>query len=286
MTTTSTQERIADGIHKNLTRREYESIEAVNQSTLKLFAKTPAHAREAMLHPKPPTEAMNFGSALHAAILEPKRFEAEYIAAPKFDRRTKEGKEAWAAWEENNRDKEIISADDMGAIKFMQASCYADPVYKSLLTGAGTNEVAVIWTDVKTGLRCKALLDRVTQYAGYTVVLDIKSARDASELEFGRAVFRLGYHVQAAFYLEGLRVLAPTERRFFFGAVEKTPPYCVALYELDEEAIAQGRATVRRYLDSYAQCMATNVWPGYPSGVLPLALPSWATEPGGTDDSE
>lgn len=284
--TTETSQQIADGIHKGLTRREYESIEAVNQSVLKMFAKTPAHARESMLHPKEPTDAMNFGAALHAALLEPKRFESDYVIAPKFDRRTKEGKEAWAAWEDSNRDKEIIASDDMGAIQSMQQSCFADPVFKSLLTGQGTNEIAVVWTDEKTGLRCKALLDRVTKYAGYTVVLDIKSARDASELEFGRSVFRLGYHVQAAFYLEGLRVLAPIDRRFFFGAVEKQSPYCVALYELDDEAIAQGRVTFRRYLDSYAQCMNTNVWPGYRSGITPLALPSWATEPGGEDESE
>lgn len=286
MTTTSTQERIADGIHKGLTRREYESIEAVNQSILKHFAKTPAHAREYMIHPPEPTDAMNFGSALHCALLEPKRFETAYVVPPKFDRRTKEGKDGWAQWENENRGKEILGFDEMEAIKTMAANCYNDPVAKSLLTSPGSNEVAVVWTDKKSGLRCKALLDRVTSCVGYTVVVDIKSARDASELEFGRAVFRLGYHVQAAFYLEGLRVLAPSDRRFFFVAVEKVPPYCVALYELDDEAIRQGRALVRRYLDTYAECMATGVWPGYPSGVSPLSLPSWATEIGGENGDE
>lgn len=283
--TIDTSNTITDGIHKNLTRREYESIEAVNQSTLKLFSKTAAHAREAMLHPKEPTEAMNFGSALHCAILEPKRFQQVYVVAPKFDRRTKEGKEGWATWEEQNRGKEIVAQDDMAAISAMANSCYSEPLVKSLLTAPGSNEVALVWTDKRTGLRCKALLDRVTTYANYTVVLDIKSARDAGELEFGRAVFKLTYHVQAAFYLDGLNAIAPADRRFLFIAIEKERPFCVAVYELDDESIAQGRATVRRYLNTYAECMATGIWPGYPSGVTPLSLPSWATE-GGSDETE
>ncbi len=64
---------------------------------------------------------------------------------------------------------------------------------------------------------------------------------------------------------------------FVFIAVEKTPPYAVALYELDAEAVDLGRALARRDLARYANARDFGVWPGYPDAVQSLSLPKWAT---------
>lgn len=269
---------LQDGIHKGLSRSEYEKVQAVNQSVLKLFRKTPAHAREAMLHPPKPTEAMNFGNALHCAILELERFKREYVIPPQIDRRTKAGKEEWAAFEDAHRGKEIIAQEDYDTIQAMTASCNDDEVISQLLSGKGSNEVAVVWTDKETGTRCKALLDRVTSFAGYTVVLDVKSCCDASEFEFARAIVRLGYHEQAAFYLAGLAALADSYRRFLFIAIEKTAPYGAAVYELDDESLKQGQIAYRKHLALYSECNRTGIWPSYQSGIIPIRIPAWAME--------
>ena len=39
------------------------------------------------------------GSAVHEMILEPQLFNSNYLVAPKFDKRTKEGKEAFARFQ-------------------------------------------------------------------------------------------------------------------------------------------------------------------------------------------
>lgn len=269
---------IQDGIHKGLSRSEYESIPAVNQSTLKLFRKTAAHAREYMQHPQKPTEAMNLGNAIHCAILEPAKFESNYIVAPKIDRRTALGKAEWVQFEEDNRGKEIISQDDYDVCKAMVLACYGDPVVTQLLSGPGTNELAVVWTDKETGMRCKALLDHVTSFAGYTAVIDLKSCGDASQSEFARSIAKYAYHEQAAFYLDGLNVLAENYRRFFFIAIEKVAPYGIAIYELEDESMKQGQIAFRKHLNQYAECVKTNIWPGYVSGICPIQIPTWAME--------
>lgn len=267
-----------DGIYAGLKREEYSSIPAVSQSTLKLFRKTAAHARAAMLSPKEPTDAMDFGNAFHCAVLEPLKFADSYVLAPNVGNRSAADKAIHAEFREANRGKEIVTLEEMTRVKAMKEACYSNKIVASLLNGGGKNEVGVIWTDKETGLRCKALLDRVTNFVGYTVILDLKTCTDASPTEFARAAAKYGYHEQAAFYLEGLNALAPAPRRFFFVSVEKAEPYCVAIYELSDESLGHGRTAFRKHLNLYAQCKASDNWPGYPTGIMPLSIPSWAIE--------
>jgi exodeoxyribonuclease VIII len=266
-----------DGIYPGMKRPEYERIEAVNYSTLKHFARTPAHAREEMLHPSAPTAAMELGTALHAALLEPARFATDYVASPKFDRRTKEGKEGWAAFEESNRGKEILGPDDLASVTEMQSAVYQHPVAKVLLSSPGKNECCVLWTDPVTGLRCKSLLDRITSFAGWTTVVDLKKCRDASHFGFSGQAARLLYHEQAAFYLWGLETLdRSATRRWMWICPEDERPYCVAVYEPDADTLEQGKRLFRAHLDTYAKCQRDNNWPGYPAAAESLRLPKWA----------
>lgn len=267
---------ISDGIYPGMSRAEYHAIKAVNQSLLKQFARSAAHAREYMMHPPEPTEAMDDGNAIHCAVLEPKRFADTYVVSPRFDRRLKADKEAWAEFEKNNAGKEIIDEDTMLMCRAITENCYADPVINRILAGKGHSELCVVWTDVETGLRCKALLDCVVKFQGFTFIVDLKSTKDASPEAFGKQCANLGYHEQAAFYLEGLNTIAPMERRFLHLAVEKVRPFCAAVYELQDDSINAGRFEFRAHLNQYAECLRTNVWPGYPSGITPLNIPVWA----------
>ncbi len=125
-------------------------------------------------------------------------------------------------------------------------------------------------------LRVESLIDRITTYAGWTLIADLKSTNDASQWAFGSSVAKYGYHEQAAFYLEGLNVLAPVERRFLFIAVEKERPFCCAIHELDDEAISEGTRLFRKHLRQLRECKEDNLWPGYPAEISTIQLPKWA----------
>lgn len=275
----SAELEIEDGIHPGMAREEYCHIKAANYSTIKHFSRTPAHAREMMLHPPDPTPQMELGTATHCAVFEPSRFAEEYIVAPKVDKRTKAGKEEWAAFEEANRHKSLLDLDEMDQCQGMMKQAYEHEIAKQLLSSPGKAEVAVVWTDKRTGVRCKALLDRIILWAGWTVVLDLKTTRNAGPWEFSGQVAKLWYHEQAAFYLDGLNTIAQAERRFMWIAAESERPYCVAVYEPDQEALQAGRSAYQAHLDAYQSCRESNSWPGYPASIQPLSLPRWA-QPG------
>src|SRR5882757_7827890 len=93
------------GLYPGLSRATYESIDAINISKLAYFDRTASHARHFMQHPPSPSEAMEFGTAFHMAVLEQERFVDEYIVPPECDRRTREGKATWAEFEAAHADQ-------------------------------------------------------------------------------------------------------------------------------------------------------------------------------------
>ena len=93
---------------------------------------------------------------------------------------------------------------------------------------------------------------------------------------FTRAVTKYGYHVQNALYREGYAELGEQVDHFVFLAVEKSPPFAVAVYSLDDEAVGYGYRRVVRGRELMAHCLKTNEWPGYSNHIQTLSLPQWA----------
>lgn len=267
---------IAPGLHRGLTYDQYDRIDAVRHSVLRHFNRTAAHARQAIVHPAEQTEAQALGHAAHVAILEADRFEAEYVAAPRFDKRTTKGKEGWAAFVADHAGFAVIPEDEFDLCLRMREAVWAHPTAAELLKGKGYNEASAVWVDPETSVLCKSRIDRLTTLASWPVIVDLKSTRNASRTAFGKDVHTFHYHQQSAMYLSGLNEVAPHPRKFMFIAVEKDPPYCTAVYELEDDAIDLGRDEFRSHLRMYADCLATGQWPGYGNGADYVSLPPWA----------
>ena len=135
--------------------------------------------------------------------------------------------------------------------------------------------VSLLWRDAETSLFCKGRPDRLTTLGGWSVVVDLKSTDNAGPRVFERDIYKYSYHQQGGFYLDGCDTLSPRERKYVFIVVEKDPPFAVAVYELDPEAIDLGRDEYRAHLAQYARCLETGVWPGYDPGMGIISLPPW-----------
>ncbi len=259
------------------TWEEYGRIEGVTQSILKRFRKSPAHAHHEIVSPRTPTPALELGHAVHYAVLEPAQFLERFIAAPKVDRRTKIGKETWAAFQLEHGDKEVVTDEQFETCIHISNACWSHPVASELLSGEGSNEVVARWQ--RDGLPCKARLDRVTTYGGWSVVGDLKTCEDAGEWAFGGACHTYGYHNQGAWYLDGLDMVAARERKFVLIAVEKSPPWALQCYVMDEPSLMQGRDENDKNFTRYAECQRTGEWPGYETKLKSLSIPQWAIKP-------
>ena len=86
-------------IVRHLPIQVYHSGEAISHSGIVQLLKSPEHYLQYKMGSVEPTPAMEFGLAFHSFVLEPEAFSKDYVLAPKFDRRTKEGKETAAKWD-------------------------------------------------------------------------------------------------------------------------------------------------------------------------------------------
>jgi exodeoxyribonuclease VIII len=269
------------GVYPGLSFAEYYDIRAANHSTLEGFTRTPRHARERTIHPPESTPDLALGHGFHVFTLEPDRFMAEYAVAPKCNRRYKEGQAIWAKFEAENPGKVAVDEDEFRNYYAMRQSIMEHPTARELMGGGrGVNELTIVWRDSHTGLLCKARIDRLGELGSWPFIVDLKTTRDAAERPFSRDVAQYGYHRQLAWYREGLDVLRPGLRRCAIVAVEKTPPFCVAVHELDERAIEQGAREVRHHINTYWDCVRSGEWPGYPGGLSLIDLPPWAVDGG------
>ena len=245
---------------------DYHADPAISASHLHAVAASPYHYWSRFLAPdRPPsvqTAAMKLGSLTHCAVLEPDELAKRYgICLP---RNTKAGKEMEG--EMIAAGIEAVTASEMEQAMAMAGSVRSHQAAAALLRD-GKAEQSFWWDDTPTGLRCKC---RPDWYTGNTIV-DLKTTTDASPKGFARSVAQWRYAIQQNHYLAGTFA-----ERFVFIAVEKTYPYAVGVYELDEAAALYGETERRNNLQTIADCRAISEWPGYGNTIQPLSLPSWA----------
>jgi exodeoxyribonuclease VIII len=264
-------------VQRGLGMASYLAIDAASASLLHVLStQTPMHAHVYMTTPREDTKALILGEAVHYAILEPELFDLRYAVPPKADKRTTAGKEAWAQWLAEHPTQVPLTADEYDAARGMLAATAAHGEALRYLEAEGANEITLTWTDEETGLACKARPDRVARVDGRTWVVDVKTCRSASPHGFAKAIAEYGYHRKSAWYLDALDLLDPRPRQFLFVATENKAPYALALYQLTDDAIQQGRTENRAALKLLATCKQSGIWPGYPADITYLDLPRWA----------
>ncbi len=276
------------------TTGDYFAADAISASGLKKIKQSPAHFKEG--EEKKETEALIFGSAYHCYILEPDRFEKDYYIFDdhsicevligegyKSPRSTK----AYKEWQESEMrvigEKKVIDMDVFERIKAMKERLFSHPYAKMLLTN-GEAEVGLAGTiQTQSGpITVKLKPDYIK--AGKHIIVDLKTAADASVDGFTRAAADNDYHIQAAFYSDLLEMMAGDGmgQTFIFIAQEKVKPYAFNLFECSPQFISQGRYEYEMLLQLYKHCLDNNYWPGYqvfcPNryGLIELSLPKWA----------
>jgi exodeoxyribonuclease VIII len=165
----------------------------------------------------------------------------------------------------------------------MRDAVRAHPVASKLLS-SGRAEQSLVWNDPLTGLGCKGRLDWISDAENR--LCDLKTTANLDPPFFASRVARYLYHVQLAWYLDGLRESEGLEMSACIIAVESTPPHDVAVFLLDEDAIWAGHEMALGFLRTITQCMKTNEWPGrLETEERELELPAWAFPPEDEDES-
>lgn len=266
------------GVHPNIPAHVYlkRKLGVVSKSALERVSQTPAHYKAYIdgVSPEKTGPALSFGRAFHCALLEPHLFEGAFTVEPEFgDCRKTDNKKARAEWRGAHAGSELLSAEDSDAIAGMVDAFRRHPLAGRMVVD-GKSELTLVWKDAATGLTCKSRSDYYVERLG--MVLDVKSTEDASKDSFAKEIVRYRYHWQDALYRAGYGALGAAVKYFMFGAVEKTPPYAVAIHTLEAEGIGRGYTHVQRHMTTLADCLAKDSWPAYPVEIQTVVLPPWA----------
>lgn len=259
-----------NGIVPDFDNELYHNAEGLSKSDLDLLHRSAAHYHSAKTTKTPPTDAMIFGTAFHALLLEPERFAKEYVKAPTLSKRTIDGKKAWAAIEEASQT--ALAGADYSAMIQMRENVLANQIARELIEGSQHEQSA--WAEME-GVLCKCRPD--IWHPEFAVMADIKTTTDASPAEFAKACANFRYHVQDAWYRQVWEHAGGARPEgFIFIAVEKAPPYNVGIYTLGLDAKAQGWAEALSDIRVYVNAKAEKKWSGYSSKIEEIELPKWA----------
>lgn len=262
------------GLYPDVSERDYHADGALSSSQARALLDTvPAQWVYDVQHPPEPTDAMEFGSAVHSLTLG--------VGAPVVEVRA----DAWR----KNADKELraevraeggipLLTKDYRRAKACALAVLRAPKVGRMIRDAEC-EISGWWRDPETGVMCRLRVDALyTTPSGDTLALDLKTADTADPAHFAAAIRSFGYHRQEDYYDGGLVALdRPATAGFLFPVVARKPPHLVSLNRIPRAFVEHAHGRNRAALELYAACSAANDWPDYrPPTIHEYPQPAWA----------
>jgi hypothetical protein len=252
-TNNSKIEFVKDTFDEYLGKKDY-----ISASDIKNFLKSPKYYHYNKYLKKKKEEAGRHfivGSALHETILESEKFFENYVIAPKFDKRTSEGKKKYEEFTIQNLGKKILNEDEMDMIVEMGKNAVNNSTLESLIKDS-YRELSIYTIDEKTGLKIKLRPDIYCK--NFSTITDIKTCLSSSQKDFKSNVYSYGYSITCAFYKD-----FANRENYVFCAIEKEAPYQISLYQLSDEMETYGRVSYRKALDLMKWSYDNNFWCDY-----------------------
>lgn len=266
--------------HDSLPNADYHAGPGLSVSGAKRLLQTPYHYHaltgSRTAPSKAPTAGMVNGTLVHCLVLEPDEFGLRYTVGPEgVDVRTK-------AWKEFGAQALAAGLEVITQAMYERAKGQAEalrlvPAVAELLA-EGIAEQSVYWRDTAHGLllKCRPDWRSPVAHGKGIVLLDVKTATDASAEGFASACAKFGYYMQDPWYCEGVQAATGVEvHGMVFGVVESDYPHAAAAYMLSDAARAEGREAAARARSTYAGCITRGEWPGYPQDIQVIDLPRW-----------
>jgi hypothetical protein len=266
-----------------ITFEQYRALEGVNWSSLKhlyvdrapptderLCITSPLRYRYWLEQPSAETGPMRLGKLTHTAVFEPDRLPLEYVVCACEDRRLK----AHQACKTAAEGRTLVTDTDYQRALAIRDAVRGHKVAASFLE-AGDAERTITWTEPTSGLGCKGRLDWLSISRG--CVVDLKTTNDIGERAFRASCEKLGHFRQLAMYTTGAELcdlLVPPARATII-AVENKPPFEVAVYTVEPDALVSARAEVEELLGVLKACRESDRWPGRFETEQTLRRPDW-----------
>ncbi len=232
------------------TNDEYHLHKSISASGLKtIFKKSVYHHINSSFKT---TDAMNFGSAVHSAILEGG---TDIAVLPELNLRTKQGKKVKDDFIKDNTGKIIIKPEEQAAIENIKYNFNNHNLARSLVQRLTETEVSYYGKIDNIDVRVRPDGIKENDY-----IIDIKTTADASPRYFKSSIYNFAYHLQACFYCEALGY---DPAKFRFLCIENKYPYSVEVFAMSDDMIEYGKDAWRIAFNSWKEYLETNEAKGF-----------------------
>jgi len=266
----------------------YHDHPAMNWSRLKAAATSAAHLRQVIVDGnKPATAAMELGTAIHLAVLEPERFVASVVTAPEAfvtaGGALSTGKEA-KAWRAGIApDALVLTAQQIATCEAIRENVLAHDDARVWLESADLREHEAFWSEsveaagVVTQIDCRMKADAICTKLG--LLWDLKSIgtsmTDLSVNACVMAIARRAYFGQLGYYTRGLAKNGIDVNAIGWVFVESSAPFDVVVIQADAAMMQAGYDLADKLLKRYAAALVTGRWLGVAQKTVVASLPKW-----------
>ena len=204
--------------------------------------------------------AMDFGSLVHAMLLEPHTVDTDFAFMDTSGRnwRKKEDQIFKARFLEQYEDKIVLSMNDRERAQTCASEAMKHPFLKKLLTLEGDPEMSGYFEDPRFGLKCRFRPDRKIYDLdgnGTAAILDLKTTANMDDFS-KKANWDFNYDLSAHMYLLGDAMLTGEANvPFFFGVIESQEPHRVAVYKASERFLDRGQAKYGKAMSNIVKAM-------------------------------
>lgn len=251
---------------------DYHKYDGASKSVLDKVDISPAH--HACAEPFASTRAMEIGTAIHAAVLEPAMFDSDYLLLKDVTKRTQsEYKQAVKA---KGTSELVLTGPEADKVMGMKLSVEGNDDWNSRYAMEHFTELSAFVICPVTGVQLRCRYDFL---AGCGISVDLKKTQDARYEAFQKSVANYRYHVQDAFYSYVYELITGHPlQAFWFLAIEENAPNTSKMYRLDDEAKAIGKRQFMANLEDYALADKTGDWKSYDTTAELMSLPAWALD--------
>lgn len=227
----------------------------LSHSSFSAFLKSPLHFFHYKYGEKEQTKDKDFGKLFDLFLFEPKQFNKQYIEYSKEQRPVlgstmvkKENKDWLNGLKEEAKEqgKTLVESKEIAYSKQMAQAVNNSERVMSLLNMCDTTQEKVdfVWN----GFRWLGFKDK----SCHELTVDLKTAQGAQYWKFRRSIRDYGYHRQGAIYNLGDGDLF---KPYFLLAVEKKPPFAIAMNHLSRETLLTAKNELEKGLGRFRECL-------------------------------
>lgn len=287
----------------------------INVTGLKQFNTSPAYFESmSILKEIEPTTAMNLGTKLHYAILEPEKFELLFCEEPDVipddvvD--TLDDLKKWCTREglkisgtkaelinrlidhgtkfrtydeflsDHLKGREILKKKESLAAKRIIQRIRSINAIDSILKDGEVERLGWVLVDQPRAIVTfrvdyfKPLEKKIAGFENFAI--DAKTMSNLSSLkDLQKFMANDEVHIQGAFYVDALEYLTKKPTAFAILAVETTAPFTVMLQIMGGASIETGRADAMKNLQTFVECHSTGIYPTGYEKISSIELPNW-----------